>query len=278
MTSPDAGGALLPGGGRESEPGAGHSPLLEVRGLEVGVGRITAVRDFDFRIAPGDRVALLGCNGVGKSTLLAALAGLLPVRAGDLHCGGKPLSEWPAAALARHRGWLAQSPDDPFAASVLEAVLVGRHPWLGRFAWEGTEDRAIARAALVAMGLAGFENRNVQTLSGGERQRVAIAALLAQAPRLFLLDEPLSHLDLASQIRVLDHFRDRATAGAGVVIVAHDLNLALRWANRLLLLYGGGEWAAGPVEELAEPAALSRALGHPLRKLADAGAPVFLPA
>jgi iron complex transport system ATP-binding protein len=253
-------------------------PLLETRDLEVRIGRTIAVRGFDFRVAAGDRVAVLGCNGVGKSTLLAALAGLLPVRSGEVLCSGRILSAWPAQALACHRGWLAQNPDDPFAASVLEAVLVGRHPWLGRFAWEGAEDRAIASAALQAMGLAGFEARNVQTLSGGERQRVAIAALLAQSPQLYLLDEPLSHLDLASQIRVLEHFQGLAQAGAGVVLVAHDLNLALRWANRLLLLYGNGEWAAGPLSDLANAGPLTRALGHPLRQIVSAGAPIFVPA
>ncbi len=251
--------------------------LLSAHGLEVVIGRTTAVRGFDFEVSPGDRVAMLGCNGVGKSTLLAALAGLLRPRYGDVRCAGRLLADWQPAALARHRGWLAQSPDDPFAATVLEAALVGRHPWLGRFAWESAEDRGLAREALGAMGLTGFEERNVQTLSGGERQRVGIAALLAQAPRLYLLDEPLSHLDLASQIRVLNHFQGLAEAGSGVVIVAHDLNLALRWANRLLLLFGNGEWAAGPVTELAKPESLSRALGHPLRRLPDADARVFLP-
>ncbi len=255
----------------------GGTSLLETRGLAVGIGRITAVRGFDFQIAPGDRVAVLGCNGVGKSTLLAALAGLLPPRAGELKYAGRALADWPANALARHRGWLAQNPDDPFAASVLEAVLVGRHPWLDRFAWEGADDRAIAHAALQAMNLTGFAVRNVQTLSGGERRRVALAALLAQTPQLYLLDEPLAHLDLASQIRVLDHFHGLADGGAGVVIVAHDLNLALRWANRLLLLYGDGEWAAGPLAELAEVAPLSRALGHPLRKSEYSDFKVFLP-
>jgi len=128
------------------------------------------------------------------------------------------------------------------------------------------------------MGLAGFAQRNVQTLSGGERQRVSIAALLAQTPQLYLLDEPLTHLDLAGQIAVLDHFRGVADQGAAVVMVLHDINLALRWASHLLILFGDGAWLAGAVDEVASAAVFGRALGHPVRALDDAGRPYFVPA
>jgi iron complex transport system ATP-binding protein len=238
---------------------------------------VRAVNALDLDLHPGDRLAILGRNGVGKSTLLAALAGLHPSR-GQLECGGQALSAWSARALARLRGWLPQHPDDPFASSVEEAVLVGRHPWLERFEWEGEDDLRIAADALAAMGLKGFARRNVQTLSGGERQRVAIAALLAQTPQLYLLDEPLTHLDLAGQIAVLDHFRGVAAEGAAVVMVLHDINLALRWASHLLILFGDGAWQGGCVADVASAEVFGRALGHPLRALHDGERTHFVPA
>jgi len=251
--------------------------LLRARRLDVGVAQVRAVSGLDLDLKAGDRLAILGRNGVGKSTLLAALAGLHPSH-GQLECGGVPLARWSARGLARLRGWLPQHPDDPFASSVEEAVLVGRHPWLERFEWESDDDLRIAADALAAMGLAGFAQRNVQTLSGGERQRVSIAALLAQTPQLYLLDEPLTHLDLAGQIAVLDHFRGVADQGAAVVMVLHDINLALRWASHLLILFGDGAWLAGAVDEVASAAVFGRALGHPVRALDDAGRPYFVPA
>ncbi len=256
---------------------AASSCLLRARRLDVGVAQVRAVSGLDLDLKAGDRLAILGRNGVGKSTLLAALAGLHPSQ-GQLECGGAPLARWSARALARLRGWLPQHPDDPFASSVEEAVLVGRHPWLERFEWEGDDDLRIAADALAAMGLAGFAQRNVQTLSGGERQRVSIAALLAQTPQLYLLDEPLTHLDLAGQISVLDHFRAVADQGAAVLMVLHDINLALRWASHLLILFGDGAWLAGPVEDVASAEVFGRALGHPVRALDDAGRPYFVPA
>jgi len=252
-------------------------PLLEAQAVCVRVGPVRAAEALDFALHPGDRVAVLGRNGVGKSTLLAALAGLHPLAAGALRVLGRPLASWPARELARTRAWLSQHPDDPFAGSALDAVLTGRHPWLGRFDWEGLAEQQLARDALAAMALAGFETRNVQTLSGGERQRVALAAVLAQTPRAYLLDEPLTHLDLASQVRVLAHFRGLAEAGAGVVMVIHDLNLALSWANRLLLLHGDGQWECGSREALARPETLGRALGFPLRAVADGEDAIFVP-
>jgi iron complex transport system ATP-binding protein len=252
-------------------------PLLAAENICVGIASTCAVRDASFSLAPGDRLAVLGRNGVGKSTLLAALAGLHPLRSGAVLCAARELSAWKPEALARRRAWLPQHSEDVFASSVLEAVLVGRHPWMGRFAWEGDEELRIAREALRAMDLAGFEARNVLTLSGGERQRVALATVLAQTPSLYLLDEPLTHLDLSSQVAVLEHFAGLAERGAAVVIVEHDLNLALRWANRVLLLFGDGEWEEGPSARVATNGKLSRALGHPLRCLDDNGRTVFLP-
>ena len=175
------------------------------------------------------------------------------------------------------RAYLAQHQSDPFASTVLETVLVGRHPHLGRWDWESATDRRIAAAALAEVDLDGFAEREVQTLSGGERQRLAVAQLLTQEPRLFLLDEPLTHLDLSHQLAVMELFVRRAQAGAGIVAVLHDPGFAARFCNQALLLFGDGEWLAGSAGEVITEASLTRLYGHPLRELSADGRRWFVP-
>jgi iron complex transport system ATP-binding protein len=179
--------------------------------------------------------------------------------------------------MARIRGYLAQQQIDPFASSVMETVLVGRHPHLGRWDWESTEDQRIARTALREVDLGGFAERDIQTLSGGERQRLAVAQLLAQQPQLFLLDEPLTHLDLSHQVAVMDLLVDRAAKGATIVAALHDPGFAARYCRQALLLFGNGEWLAGPAAEVITAASLSQLYGHPLRELAADGHRWFVP-
>ena len=252
-------------------------PVLGTEALAVEVGRHRVCRDLDFTLQPGHTLVILGRNGAGKSTLLHTLAGLRPPAAGSVLLSGKPYADWPRGHEACLRGLLAQSQPDYFSATVLETALVGRHPYLGRWDWEGEEDEAMALAALDTMGLAGFAERQVPTLSGGERQRLAIAALLVQQPRLYLLDEPLAHLDLHHQVAVLDHFRQLAAHGAGVAMVLHDINLAARYASHVLLLDGAGGHAIGPAAQVLTVDRLSAAFGHPLRAVADGDDTLFVP-
>ncbi|MBV5331832.1 ABC transporter ATP-binding protein, partial [bacterium] len=185
---------------------SGDTPLLEARKLSVGIGGKTFCRDLDLTLRPGERLAILGRNGAGKSTLLSVLAGLRPPRSGEVRIAGSSYASLGARQSALIRGWLPQVRGDAFASTVLETALVGRHPHLDRWGWESDRDAKIVREALAAVDLAAFEQRDIQTLSGGERQRLAIATLLAQAPRLFLLDEPIAHLDLKHQIAMLELF------------------------------------------------------------------------
>jgi ABC-type molybdenum transport system ATPase subunit/photorepair protein PhrA len=170
-----------------------NAPLLEARRLEVDIGGHRVCRALDWRVDAGESWAILGRNGVGKSTLLATLAGFRAQQGGFLSIAGQALPEAGHGAalrsMARVRGYLSQHQFDPFASTVLETVLVGRHPHLGRWDWESAADRRIAEAALTELDLDGFAEREVQTLSGGERQRLAVAQLLTQEPQLFLLDE-----------------------------------------------------------------------------------------
>lgn len=259
-------------------------PLLEAERLALQVGERWLCCEFSLSLAPGECLALLGPNGAGKTTLLHTLAGLREPSVGQVRLGGLPYAAWSALEAARFRGLLPQQQPDHFGASVLETVLIGRHPHLGRWGWETTEDEAIARRALADVGLQGFETRDVLTLSGGERQRVAIATLLAQSPQLFLLDEPLNHLDLHYQIATLELFRTTvrgANAGKalrhGAVMVLHDINLAARYADHIILLDGRGGVKAGDRDTVLRADLLSQAFGHPLRRLESEGRVVFLP-
>lgn len=233
--------------------------------------------EFSLRLAAGEILVLLGPNGAGKTTLLHTFAGLRAPSVGTVRLDGRLADEWEAGALARYRGLLVQQQPDAFSSSVLEAVLIGRHPHLGRWGWESAADHRIARDALAAVGLHGFERRDVLTLSGGERQRVAIACLLAQSPRLLLLDEPTNHLDLHYQIAILDLIKRRVAAGCGAVMVLHDINLAARYADHVILLDGQGRVRAGRREEVLREDCLSQAFGHPIRALAHGGRALFVP-
>lgn len=256
-------------------------PWLEATRLEVKIGGHRLCSDLTWRVEAGESWAILGRNGAGKSTLLATLAGLRAQQGGRLSIAGLALPQASqgatARAMARVRGYLSQHQIDPFASTVLETVLVGRHPHLGRWDWESAEDRRIVGAALDEVDLGDFAERDVQTLSGGERQRLAVAQLLAQQPKLFLLDEPLTHLDLSYQVAVMDLFARRATAGAAIVAVLHDPGFAARYCDHALLLFGNGEWLAGPAADVITTAHLGRLYGHPLRELCADGQRWFVP-
>jgi iron complex transport system ATP-binding protein len=255
-----------------------NAPLLEAQKLRLRVGARTLVRELSFSLGAGEVWCMLGPNGAGKSTFLHTAVGLREAQGGVLRLAGKELGDWSAAEAARQRGFLPQMFHDAFSASVLESVMLGRHPYLSRWQWEGEDERAIALAALGAVDLAGFERRDVLTLSGGERQRVALAALFAQDAPLLLLDEPVSHLDLHHQVLVLEHLVGLARGGGkGVLFTVHDLNLAARFASHALLLTPQGTVRQGPIGEVMTEAALREAFGHGVTRIEAAGRTLFVP-
>jgi iron complex transport system ATP-binding protein len=205
----------------------------------------------------GEVIAVLGQNGAGKSLLLLTLAGLRKPDTGELTLLGEDVFAAPRQLVARHLALLPQVTEDIFPASVLETALIGRHPHIGRFAWESPEDYAITGAALQTMGLRDLTARDVLTLSGGERRRLAIAQILTQAPDVYLLDEPTNHLDPQHQLDALRIFRNAADNGATVIASLHDVNLAVRFADRCLLLYGDGSWELGTSDEILTSSRLS---------------------
>lgn len=240
--------------------------LLTTRELDVSIAGITVCRGLGIEIGAGNRWAILGRNGIGKTTLLKTLAGLHAPDAGVVEIEGAAPDRQPRRRLAQRLGVLFQEQASLFPGTVLETALIGRHPWLDPWRWEGPEDLMRARAALEAVDLGGFEQRTLTTLSGGERQRLAIATLLTQDPALCLLDEPTNHLDPYHQIQVmalLCRMTGRAEPRAAVMVL-HDANLAVRFCDHVLLLYGDGAVAHGATREVLNARNLERLYGHPV--------------
>ncbi len=224
------------------------SPMpLQAHGLSVELGGRPVLSGIDVELRPGEILSVVGPNGSGKTTLLRTLLGLQPSRDGEVQLLGRPVRELRPTARARRAAWMPQEERPSENLSVEEYVSLARFPHIGAFGMEDESDRRAVDDALRDCDLETFRERGVLDLSGGERQRVLFARALAQASPVLVLDEPTSHLDMARQFEVmayLDRFRtgrpDRA-----VLVAMHDLNLASRFANRLLWLARGQLVAVG---------------------------------
>lgn len=223
---------------------------LEARGLTVALGDTEVLRGVSLSVGEGEFVGLLGPNGAGKSTVIRAAAGLVPIAAGSLSVCGDAITALSARQRARLLALVPQSTDLDFSFSVADIVAMGRHPHLGRFALETAADAEIAHQALKAVGMASFAEREMGTLSGGERQRVFIAKAIAQQPRVLLLDEPISALDIRHQLEVLRLARALRHQGRAVLAALHDLDLAARHCDRLVVLHRGHVIADGEPAEV----------------------------
>jgi len=229
-------------------------------------------------IRPGQVWGVLGPNGAGKTTLLHSLAGLRPVRRGQVLLAGVPLGRYSRRQVAQHLAVVFQDHHDSFPASVLETILIGRHPHQLPWDLDSAEDLALAREALARMELDGLEQRLVSTLSGGERQRLAIATALVQQPDIWLADEPINDLDLHHQVAVMDLLAEQAQAGCAVLACLHDLNVAAGWCSHLVLLTPEGEVCHGPAQDMLVPSALERLYRQKLTVGTINGLRVFVPA
>lgn len=238
------------------------TPLLSVEDLRVSYGKIPALRGVTLHADRGEFVGIIGPNGSGKSTLLRTIARELRPEGGRVVLDGRDVASFQARAFARRVAVVPQSTAIAFDFAVLEVVLLGRTPHLGRLEIEGADDYQIAEQALSATDTAHLRARPATALSGGELQRVMVAKALAQEPELLLLDEPTAHLDINHQLHIMDLVRGlNAERAMTVVSVHHDLNLAAQYCERLVVLKDGLVFAEGRPEDVITPKAVREAYG-----------------
>lgn len=219
---------------------------------------------------------VLGANGVGKTTLLHTLAGLLPAVGGDVALANKPLHQWKAQALARRRGVLFQEQESGLPTTVRDALSLARFPHHTFWGGENAHDRECVAEALAQWQLEPLQHHALTALSGGERQRVALAALTVQQVPLWLVDEPSNHLDLRHQQRMFSHVQQHAEKGGCVLMSVHDANVAMRWCDHVLLMFENGEWQAGDTGTVLTAEALSQLYGFAIRQTDVGGRPYFI--
>ncbi|MEQ8955825.1 MAG: ABC transporter ATP-binding protein [Gammaproteobacteria bacterium] len=253
--------------------------ILRVNKLDVHVGDLAISIDLNLSVMSQDRWCLLGRNGVGKTTLLHSLIGLYPATSGEILIEQCRLGQLKRRELAKKAGILFQDGLDAMPATVLETVMLGRHPHVQSLLLDTPEDLAMARACLRDFGLEGLADRQITSLSGGERQRLALARLLAQQPRLYLLDEPSNHLDIAYQVTLQKVLQARMNRDAAALIMAtHDINLAARFCDHFLLLNGDGTAIAGTREEVLTRDRLAEAFECRIESASVQGVDYFYPA
>jgi iron complex transport system ATP-binding protein len=235
--------------------------LLQAERLLLTLGGRRVVDQVTLALAPGQWTALVGPNGAGKSSLLGLLAGLRPPDAGRVLLDGRPLADWPARQRAQRLAWLSQQGEAEGDIASADVVGLGRLPHQGLFGVPGADDAAAVQAAMAETASTPFAARRLSALSGGERQRVLLARALAVQSPVLLLDEPTTHLDAPHQRALVRSLVQRARAGAAVLAVMHDLNLALA-ADRLLVLQQGRLVADGPPDDAAVRQRLAAVFDH----------------
>jgi iron complex transport system ATP-binding protein len=224
-----------------------------------------AIDDVSFAISPGSLFAIIGPNGSGKSTLIRALLGSISPGHGTVEYAGRAIGDWPRAELARRVGAVTQIEEMPFPVSVRELVSMGRYPHLGALRPAGDADRAAVDAAMQRCDVSDLAARSMDTLSGGERQRARIARALAQTPETLVLDEPTASLDIGHEMAVFELLRSLAHDEQRTVVVAtHNLNLAARYADSLLLLHKGRVAAHGDAHSVVQQQVIESVYAWPV--------------
>lgn len=235
---------------------------LESRGVDFSYGSDTFITDLDLAIAEGKITALVGANGSGKSTILKNLARVLRPKAGIVHLNGKDIQTMKTREVAKRLSLLPQKPDAPEGLLVRDLVAYGRFAWQNPFRTEAGTDRAKIDDALTLTSMNDYASRPLDTLSGGQRQRAWIAMALAQDSDIMLLDEPTTFLDIAHQIEVLGLLRRiNRESGKTIVMVLHDLNQALRYADHIVVIKNGKIAGNGPASSVLDERTVEDAFG-----------------
>lgn len=254
------------------------APMLELDRVTVRYDGRAAVREVSVAAAPGEWVGVIGANGAGKSSLLRAVAHLVPYE-GAVRVAGEPTGRLSRRRRAQLVAYVPQQPELPAGMSVLDYALLGRTPHIGYFGVETEQDRRHCVELLDLLHLTDLAERPLSTLSGGELQRVVLARALAQEAPVLLLDEPTSALDLGRRVDALELVDElRHTRRLTVLSVMHDLTLSAQFADRLVLVAAGGVVAAGPPAEVLDEDLLSTCFGARVRVLTDSdGALLVVP-
>lgn len=228
-----------------------------------------ALDGISMTVPDGCLYAVLGPNGSGKSTLMRSIMGVITPHSGGTYIDGREVGTWNRRELARAVGAVAQSETVSFPLTVRGMVAMGRYPHLGPLAGEQDSDREAVATALAECDIAALANRDVTTLSGGERQRARIARALAQRPRALVLDEPTNSLDIRHEMAILELLRRSADAGLTVIVVTHGLDLAARFADRMLLLSQATVAAEGTPAEVMTETTLASVYAWPVAVATD---------
>ena len=242
--------------------------LLRCENLSIKAGDHRLFENLNLNIQPGQRWAVLGMNGTGKTTLLHTLAGLLPAHQGRIYLNDQPLEQLSRREIALKLGLLFQDQHELFPGTVMETILTGRHPHLKAWQWESVEDENQARQLLAAVDLKNYEQRQGTTLSGGERRRLGIATVLLQDPDLLLLDEPINHLDLHHQQKILQLLVTTVQQKhKSLLMVMHDINLSACYCDHVLMIFADGTVRQGSADALLQEDILSELYQHRIRGL-----------
>jgi iron complex transport system ATP-binding protein len=247
--------------------------LLRADKISVRLGQVEIVKDASFALARGELTVLVGPNGAGKTTLMRALDGLVPSQ-GTIEIEGRPLTQIPPRERARLMGYLPQGNVFYWPMPVEAIVGLGRYPHGDPFAAPTPADTAAVNEALAATATQAFAHRAVTTLSGGERARVALARALATQAPILLVDEPTVSLDVRHQLVVMELLRKAARNGGAVLAVVHDLSLAARFADRVLVMEKGCIIAQGKPAETLDPARIAEVFGVDAQMLPFDGASI----
>jgi iron complex transport system ATP-binding protein len=253
--------------------------IVDARSVSVRYPRtaVAAVENVTLALAAGELVAVGGPNGSGKTTLLRAVLGLVPRTGGTVELAGRSVERWSRRDLARVLGVVGQREETVFPVRVWDTVMLGRYARLGAVGAEGAADRTAVRSALERCDVWTLRDRATDTLSGGEWQRVRLARALAQEPRALLLDEPTASLDVRHEMELFELVRSLVSSGLGALVVTHQLNLAARYADRLVLLSGGRVAAEGTPAEVLRPGVISHVFEWPVAVPEWSGIPQVLP-
>lgn len=241
-------------------------PILSLDGVEFAYGSVPVLDNIDLQVAPGQMMGILGRNGSGKSTLLSLMDGILTPKRGSVRVNGIPIEHMLRSEIARRVATVSQEHHFRFDFSVLDVVLMGRFPHMGRLQFEGVRDMEVVRDALRATSCLELAERSIHALSGGERQRVLIARALAQEPSLILLDEPTSFLDLKFKrqiFRLIDRLSREKSLG--VVVVSHDIDLVAQYCTEVTLLKDGSIYRTGKPFEVITAGNVEAVFDCPVR-------------